>query len=288
MDKKLKTKNAAAKITTHLVNAVPQTVDGQITWYYSGSLAINLYASAKSMRFVTLDKNWRVVDFSNNTTPVHSDAKNYFTLGVRKISQDIDLVAKSPSISNEMWSVANTKNLRTQFPDDIGELCSYWATGKMTGAFLDILNDERTFNGHHIAELTLENGDKIYTLNPIDLLFHKISETIVAQGKDNTKYQKNLGDISSLLNALSSMGLLDENSFEQIVQIAGINGRESGIHKAFNKPEGEVLGKLETLQKDLNPLITEENKETFNTVFEGLNTFATTYSSNSDITSIDD
>ncbi len=288
MSNKLKIKNATTKITSHLVNSVPQYVDGQITWYYSGSLALNLYASAKSMRFVTLDENWRVLDFSNSSLPVNDDAQKHFTSGVRKISQDIDLVAKSPNFSREMNPVAHTKILRAQFPDDIGELCQVWATGALTGAFLDVLNDGRTFNGHHIAELTLENGEKIYALNPIDLLFHKIGETIIVQGNDDAKYQKNLGDISSLLNALSSMGLLDENTFEHIIQIAKINGPESGIHKAFNKPETEVLGKLETLQKDLSPLITEESKETFNNVFEGLNEFATAYSSSSDTTIIDD
>lgn len=216
MDKS-KIKNAAFTISNYVIDNLPQEQDGKIMWYYSGSMVWNLIAQAKSIKLINLDKNGNVVNFSNSPIQISTEANGYFTEGVRQMTGDIDVIATNTTYltsENDNYCATQMKKFRDNYPEESKILCPAW-TGAVNANCLEVLSDDRVFEGYHLAEINLgpdESGEDVlvYITNPVDLLMHKIAEALTLD-PGSEKFQKDIKDIATMYNGLASLGLIPDD-----------------------------------------------------------------------------
>lgn len=237
--------NGAAEYATYVTNHIPQrNLDNNISYYFSGSLAMLLLSSAKNISFVGTNHDGEI-SYISPQIKVTPDAKNSFTKGARPLSIDIDVVAINDSVfagQGKHYTLSNIKkncHLAT-------ELCPAWSKSLGT-AYFDILSDDRNILNHNMAALELENGNSILIVNPIDLMLHKVSESLFVQTKPKqiAKYDKDLKDLASLICGIINLGILPENFEEYIGEVVK------------NNPNSYLASEHETelakLSKDLIP-----------------------------------
>ena len=246
--------NGATEYATYITSRIPQRdQDNKIQYYFSGSLAMLLLSSAKNIAFVGTD-NTGDITFISPQLKVSPEAKNSFKKGVRPLSIDVDIVAIDDSAfagKGKHYTIAKVKencHLTT-------ELCPAWS--KIGGTmYFDILSDERDIINHNMAALEFENGQHVLIVNPIDLMLHKLSESIYLQTKPKQaeKYEKDVKDLACLLGGIINLDILPENFEEYIGEVLKNNPTSSISKNLIVNHETE----FENLAKDLKPYIDKQ------------------------------
>ena len=191
--------DAANQYTEYITTNIPQTQNDEVKYYFSGSLAMLLIMGAKSfLRGTVADKKFKQ---RGENIEIDSSSKSCLEQGIRTSSSgDVDVVEIEDDYFLRFSSIYNTKRVRencsltkTLFPT--------WREGQNGSMYLDLLNDDRKINAHNIACITLKDGTKVYTIDPVDLIFHKFadaisalrtSENAKAKGERNEYYDKNM------------------------------------------------------------------------------------------------
>ncbi len=246
--------SGATEYATYITNHIPQkSQDNKILYYFSGSLAMLLLSSAKNIAFVEADKNGDI-NFISPQVKVTPEAKNAFKKGVRPISIDVDVVTVNDSAltnKGKYYNIAKVKencHLAT-------ELCPAWSRigGTM---YFDILSDERDIISHNMTVIELENSNPVFIVNPIDLMLHKLSESLHLQTKPKQaeKYEKDVKDLACLLGGIISLDILPENFEEYIGEVLNNNPTSSISKNLVVNHETELLN----LAKDIKPYIDKQ------------------------------
>lgn len=251
--------DGAVEYATYISNHIPQrTIDGKLTYYFSGSLAMLLLSSAKNIAFIGAD-NSGDISFISPQLNISPDSQKAFKKGTRPLTSDIDIVCIDDSTFAGKGKYYNLAKVRENC-HLATELCPTWS--KIDGTmYFDMLSDERHFVNHNMAGIELENGQKVLIVNPIDLMLHKLSESIYLQTKPKQaeKYEKDVKDLACLLGGIISLGIIPEN-FEEYINEVLNNNPTSSISKNFVVNHESELSKL---AEDLNP---HTDKQLYNKV----------------------
>lgn len=228
-DSKQKIINAAKQYATYIVENIPQkSTEGEVKYYFSGSLAMLLLSSAETIKSSFLDGKGRFVGRANEIV-VSKKAKDALLQGVRNIGIDVDVVTIDDNCFDGMGKIYNLSTVR-QNCDLATKLCPAW--GKHNGTmYFDMLSDERKITGHDVAEIITKDGNRVYVSSPISLIMHKFADTIVCltamqrykrkdhinlEGlrEESEKYVKDISDFTSMFNCVVSIyPLLDFEGF---------------------------------------------------------------------------
>ena len=246
--------SGAEEYATYITSRIPQrSQDNKILYYFSGSLAMLLLSSAKNIAFVGANNDGDI-SFISPQISVSLEAKNSFKKGVRPLSLDIDLVA-----INDSTFAGNGKHyVLSKIRENCHlatELCPSWARNDGT-MYFDILSDERQIVNHNIAGIELENGQKVLIVNPIDLMLHKLSESLYLQTKPKqaSKYEKDVKDLACLLGGIISLDIIPENFSEYIDEVLNNNPTSSISRNFIVDHETE----FKNLEKDLKPYMDKQ------------------------------
>lgn len=223
--------NGAKEYIDYIVSHIPQKDEnGNITYYFSGSLAMLLLNLAKYIKPQYLNKNGEV-KYARKEFAVPENNKKYLEQGIRPISLDVDVIEiESGTFAGkggiyQLGKIRENCNLATS-------LCPQWERGAGTSYF-DWLAGDRSFAGYDMAELTLEDNTKVVIADPLCLVLHKFADAIVClrsirnlknkgkltpQRETNLqkKYAKDIRDFSSMFNGV--VGLYINVDFEKLAQ----------------------------------------------------------------------
>ena len=261
--------NGAEEYATYITSRIPQrSQDNKIQYYFSGSLAMLLLSSAKNMAFVGADTSGDIT-FISPQISVSSEAKNSFKKGVRPLSIDIDLVAIDDSTFAGKGKYYNLARVRENCHLST-ELCPAWARNDGT-MYFDILSEERDFVNHNIAAIELENGNRILIVNPIDLMLHKLSESLYLQTKPKqaSKYEKDVKDLACLLAGIINLNIIPENFPEYIDEVLNNNPTSSISSNFVVNHETE----FKNLEKDLKPHLDKQMYDKVKNIISIISTY---------------
>ena len=260
--------NGAEEYATYITSRISQrSQDNKILYYFSGSLAMLLLSSAKNIAFIGANNDGDV-SFISPQISVSPEAKNSFKKGVRPLSMDIDLVA----IDDSTFAGNGKHYVLSKIRENCHlatELCPSWARNEGT-MYFDILSDERQIVNHNIAGIELENGQRILIVNPIDLMLHKLSESIYLQTKPKSaeKYEKDVKDLACLLGGIISLGIIPEN-FEEYINEVLNNNPTSSISKNFVvNHEGELSKLAEDLKSHTDKQLYKKVKQVLSVIIK--------------------
>lgn len=218
--------NAAKQYAEYLISCIPQKdEEGSVKYYFSGSLAMLLLNSVKSVNSIYIDKDGEIIK-TRGERIFSEENKKHLEQGIRKISLDIDVIEvleKSFTVHRNIYS---TKAVRENC-DLVLSLCPTWKID-CDDLLIDALTETREFVGHDIAELTLNDGSIVITADPLCMVFHKFADAMSCKnmidelekkgrtiaGKQ-TKYKKCVRDFSSMFNGC--IDLYPNVDFSQVV-----------------------------------------------------------------------
>jgi len=262
-------KTGAVEYATHVTNSIPQrSLDGKIMYYFSGSLAMLLLPSTKNIAFVGTDSNGGI-DFISPQSKLSKETRACFDKGVRPMSLDVDVVEIDETTfmhQGKHYTLSKIMDV-CKFATD---LCPGWKN--MSGAgYFDVLSYDRAIGNHNIASLELDNGAKIYTANPVDMMLHKLAETLFVQTRPKLahKYEKDLKDLSCFLNGLISLEVIPDD-FQAYLNTVVENNPDSAISGlTYSNLEKE----LKQLAKDIKPYIDAEKLPIVNSIIESTSAY---------------
>ena len=212
--------NGAEQFASFITEKIPQTNNEKVKYYFSGSLAMLLLSISKKIKPLKSDGNGNII----STAPekeITSDALKYFKNGVRPLSIDIDIVEMHDEDFSNMNSTKfyNLKSIKENCQDWYS-LCPNWHGFNGT-MYIDILTNEREIFSHNMAIIELSNGKKVLTVNPVDLMFHKISEIcMIDKDRDYEKFDKDCKDIACLYSGLNALEMLPKNAEKYLKKFA--------------------------------------------------------------------
>lgn len=254
-----KIKQGAVQYATYITDNISQTSGENLQYYISGSLAMLLLSSAKTIKPVLFDKDGNMVS-NSPVIQVTEEASNAFSQGVRPISIDIDMVAVNEKVFNGTTRVYHLGAVKENC-DLATILCPSWE--KYGGTmYFDILSDERNITKHNVTIVELNNGKKVVITNPIDLMFHKFSEMPLMNLNSEAgmnKYNKDTKDFTCMFNGLSKIGMLPKNFKEYFQTLTTIN-EGSAINRFEFTDYSEQLTRMLT---DILPYIDGTSKSQF-------------------------
>lgn len=206
----------AKQYADYITKEIPQKdADGNLLYYFSGSLVFDLLSSTSTMKLQNLDKDGKLLkDLGEIKNTSQSDY--FFRKLTRPLSLDIDVISIDEEIFRDKEKIINLKAVRENC-DKALNLCPAWE--RINGTmYLDALANDRKFSSHMIAVLTLDNGSNVVVCSPVDLLTHKLGEMIAMdplkfnnQDKYQQKLEKDISDFSCLFNGLSTLNLIPQN-----------------------------------------------------------------------------
>lgn len=270
MDKKV-IEEAAVQFAEYVTKIVPQfDEDKNITYYFSGSVAMDLIPSAVSFKRQYVDKNGRTLA-SGNDIQMTENAKQLFVEGVRPISFDVDTVAINDSVFDNPKGL-DLGSVRREC-DKTQILCPNWKDCGGT-MYFDALEGDREINSHFVVVLTLANGKEIAITDPVYLLMHKLNELFVLDRiekkglmdeRNQKKRQKDIVDFSCLFNGLSELGLLPEDMVEFLSDFCVNN------HNRLTESMGqEQYQTIQSIHNSIKTSITEDYKAECAKFFDGI------------------
>lgn len=223
--------NGAKQYAEYIVSHILQKgEDGNIRYYFSGSLAMLLLNSAKCIKPQFLNESGKI-KAEQEEFFIPEKNKTYLERGIRPIGLDVDVIEIEAGTFEgkggiyQLGAIRENCNLATS-------LCPQWERGAGAGYF-DWLAGDRSFVGYDIAELTLEDNTKVAIADPLCLILHKFADAIKCQtiicnlknkGKLTPqratdlkkKYAKDARDFSSMFNGV--VGLYTDVNFEKFAQ----------------------------------------------------------------------
>lgn len=135
----------------------------------------------------------------------------------------------------------------------------------------DILSTDRIMQKHKVAKITTVNNQSFYVIDPLELLMHKMADTLTCSKimnnpdkKDTVresaalKYQKDLSDLSCIFNAVAK--LYADISFEQELKETLTNNADSKICKL---EQLNFQPNIKQIFNDANTLIEDSHKNAF-------------------------
>ncbi len=232
MDKQKQLIVAGAKqYSDYVTSQVPQRDDkGNLKYYFSGSLAMLLLSSARSLQSSFLDAKGEVVRASEEIS-IPDRNRESLELGVRSIGHDVDIVIIDDAVFGGKGYAYELSKLREKC-DLATTLCPKWANGGGT-MYVDLLASERTFDGFDVAELTLLDSTRVVIADPLSLITHKFADALgckatieIARNRGrltaeklagyNAKYEKDLKDFASMFNGV--VALYGKVDFNKVVE----------------------------------------------------------------------
>ncbi len=272
--------DAANQYTEYITKNIPQTHNDEVRYYFSGSIAMLLIMGAKSfLRGTVAGKKFKP---RGENIEIDPSSQTCLEQGIRASSSgDVDVVEIEDDYFLGFSSIYNTKRVRqncsltkTLFPT--------WREYLNGSIYLDLLNDDRKINAHNIACITLKDGTKVYTIDPVDLIFHKFadaisalrtSENAKAKGGDeysDKKYKKDIKDFCSLVNGI--LPLIKDFDVSATLDEILTNNEQSAIKSLIEGKDEESARKF---YQDCKPHIKSGNEQLFKKLFEEiLNRFA--------------
>ncbi len=225
----------AKQYLDYLTSQVPQRDDnGNLRYYFSGSLAMLLLSLARSIKPSFLDAKGKVVRASEEMS-IPDRSRESLAVGVRPIGQDVDIVTIDDTVFDGKVYAYELSKMREKC-DLATKLCPKWANGGGT-MYVDLLASDRTFDGFDVAELTLLDSTKAVIADPLSLITHKFADALgcktaieIARGRGrltaeklagyNANYEKDLRDFDSMFNGVVALyGKVDFNKVvEHILQ----------------------------------------------------------------------
>jgi len=275
----------ARQYSDYIVRHIPQRDEnGNVKYYFSGSLAMLLLSSAVSVKSSFLDeKGMTIRDRQEFCIPDNNT--DSLLHGVRAIGLDVDIVVVDDKTFVGRGGIYNLKTIRENC-SLATELCPKW-TNTYGTAYFDLLADERTFEGHDIAELTMQDGAKVIIADPLCLAIHKFADGIACliqikklsskgilkpetELKYLDKYQKDIRDFTSMFNGVVS--LYKDVDFKQVVKhvletcpettFSGIMFEDSrdDIEQFYFDAKKQIDDKHQSLFGDFIEAIEKQNK----------------------------
>ena len=260
----------AKQYSDHVTTNIPQkTEDNIIKYYFSGSLAMLLLSSAKSLKTMNVDENG-IIKEQGQEISIPSANKNSLFKGVRAIGNDVDVILIDDTTFQGKGAIYSLSVIREKC-DLATTLCPAWTYSGTI--YCDFLSDDRKFTAHNVAELTLNDDSKVFIVDPLDLIFHKFSDAIFRLQNINKtpsfeqedkyyvkQYYKDLNDFASLFNGIVSL-YQDKNFDKTIEHIINTNWGTAFyrlMRSNFNDELEQFSNQLEKLK-----LIDEGNQELF-------------------------
>ena len=270
-----KIEEAAVQYAEYITKIVPQVkASNLITYYFSGSLAMDLISSALSLKQQHLDKNGNIVS-EGNDIQISNNSREMFRQGVRPISFDIDTVSIDYNTFNGQLPI-DLGSVRREC-DKATILCPNW-TEKFHGRlYFDALEGDRIISEHFIAILTMAGNKKIVISDPVYMLMHKLNEFFVIESverkgifaeSNKIKIQKDIRDFSCLFNGLAELKLIPENMIKFLREFFKYNNNK--MYEYMYQNEHEFISKTYSL---IEPNIKKEYKDQFLNFFKGIDKY---------------
>jgi len=273
MTEKQKIVAGAKQYATYITSKFSQKDEnGKVKYYFSGSLAMLLLSSAKSIKTASLDIEGKVVSQSQE---IAIPQKNIDSLskGVRELGLDVDVI----SIDDEVFDGGSKEySLRTvkEHCDLAVDMCPKWKDISTT-MYFDYLGDGRVFESYDTAELTMQDGSKVIVADPISLIVHKFADSIKCKmiidslsykGKLTPErelaamqhYERDLRDFSSIFNGI--VALYPDLDCKELVNHAIEACPCTAFADVINSDCGN---KLEQFVQDASKQIEDDNKNLF-------------------------
>lgn len=270
--------NGAMEFAKYMTEQVPQKdANGNVTYYFSGSLAMLLISSAKAIIPAVLDKDGKVIS-QQETMSVQEEHKRNLSQGIRPLTGDLDLICVDIGAFKDKGDVFLREKIHQNCSHTLS-LCPSWESGVFTKINTDILSNDRSFSAYDIAELTLEDGSKVIISDPLVLMCHKIADGVSClssienrrikgvltpekEQKTIQKYQKNIKDLVAMFNGLIS--LYPNIDFAEII----LKVLQNCDLTAFSKMmDCDSRDKIKKLYEDSKELINDENMDLFHNLF---------------------
>lgn len=234
-----------AKLAFGFNDMQPQIVDGKVSYYLSGSVAMFVLANAESVTPMILDSEGNILSVGEE---IKFDDKNREAIeqGARLLGSDIDVVETKGGNAppDNLFKIK-------QMGVDV-EKCF---KGKMI--FFDVLSEERTFKTHHVALVKSKDGRQIIICHPFLLLVHKAQETLFLihkRGVDDPKTQKDLQDFACLYHAIVGTELFPEKPRAIIENLV----KEGASFSAKKLTDEQYNESLITFIEVVHPLIDDK------------------------------
>ncbi|MBO7526376.1 MAG: hypothetical protein J6T74_00595 [Clostridia bacterium] len=223
--------DSAKQYATYLIKNISQTDEnGNVMYYFSGSLAMLLLSSAQSIKICLLDNGGKTVK-EKPAAEFSQKAKESLSKGVRSVGADIDIVTINEDAFNGKGGVYNLSAVKNNCDLSL-YLCPAWKNINGT-MYFDCLTDEREIVGHSTAEITFNDGNKVIIADPMSLIMHKFADTLtcyatIQKFKDNNtstaeriaklvaKYKKDISDFVSMFNGCIS--IYSQQKFEKYIE----------------------------------------------------------------------
>lgn len=271
----------AKQYLDYLTSQVPQRDDnGNLRYYFSGSLAMLLLSSARSIKPSFLDAKGKVVCASEEMS-IPDRNRESLAVGVRPIGQDVDIVTIDDTVFDGKVYAYELSKMREKC-DLATTLCPKWANGGGT-MYVDLLASDRTFDGFDVAELTLLDSTKAVIADPLSLITHKFADALgcktaieIARGRGrltseklveyDAKYEKDLKDFASMFNGVVALyGKMDFNKVvEHILQTCPDTAFAKKMH-------AEVADKIKQFWFDCKELIEADSHTLFSEYIQAVN-----------------
>lgn len=252
-------KKGASQYANFISNNISQTDGEKIKYYFSGSLAMLLLSSAKSIKLMQANSDGTLTNVSPEIS-VDENASSSFKKGIRPISVDIDIVQVDETSFDNKTLIYNLSTVK-EHCDLSTTLCPTWArcVGTM---YFDVLSDDRQITNHNVAVIEIDNGKKIIIVNPVDLMIHKFSEMLainIERISSKNKYEKDIGDLACMFNGLNKLHLIPED-IKSYLQAMIERNSHSGVNYLQNFDYSERANRV---LKDVSPYIDSEAQEEF-------------------------
>lgn len=263
----------AEQYACHVVKNIPQTdKNGKCQYYFSGSLAMLLLSSAKTIKPEYLSKDG-FVESEQPAFSLSDKNKELLALGIRPVGFDVDVIAVDESIFAGKGDVYSLKTIREKC-DKATTLCPKWEGG-YGSMYFDWLGSDREFTGYDVAELEMQDGSKILVADPLCLAVHKLADSIKCKSSEErlerkgklrpekreeleAKYQKDIKDFTSLFNGIvSSYANVD---FAELVE----HVLETSSQTAFSDiMQEDSIERIKQFTYDASEYIDDEYQEMF-------------------------
>ena len=255
----------ALNLGSYLASLSPQTIDGSLQYYFSGSLATMILANAESITEVDLNESNKIgAEISSKY--VTEEQRMKIAKFTRKLGRDIDVVNVNGSLFGgaPIDNKPHIQNIIQHVPQ-ILSLMSEWKQTRAGSAYIDSLEGDRKITYHPVARVKTKDGD-MYVTAPPELMAHKLSETIFCISqierhpdipeirKINEKYEKDIKDLTSMFYGFKELYGKDEFLTRVYTTLEAKKGREAlfstSRYKSENKNQEYLTGLMEKIMAD--------------------------------------
>ena len=267
-------RKGAVEYATYISNNIPQTENEQAKYYFSGSLAMLLLSSATTLKPISFDNNGNITKVEP-TINVSEKAREAFSMGLRPISLDVDIVCIDDRCFDRKGDIYNLGAVRKNCKYATS-LCSVWGKKNEYGytyngtMYFDWLGDDREISSHNLVILETDDGKKILITSPAELMIHKFSEMLsINQEKQKEKYEKDISDFACIFNGLGEIEALPKDIIELLGYMTTVN-KNSAVSKLSYLDLSE---KIDRVYKDILPKISTNLQQDFKLFIDGTSKF---------------